>query len=155
MRSPKLGSSPFAKHTQQPFVDNASCRSRLSDYGFTSESEDEQDWGGYYADDMETPTKDQGPPEDFGFWAEVGAVGGLSTYVPWHFYASVPQLAWQSEHISAQCYPEADQSLPQTYQCSRNAASFSSMHTRSSPFCIAGSSWVRNKVRDWLVQLPL
>jgi len=78
LRSPKLGSSPFAKQTQQPFVDNASCRSRLSDYGFTSESEDEQDWDCCYGDDMESPVKEQLPPGDFGgFWAEVGAVGML------------------------------------------------------------------------------
>ena len=58
-------------------MDNASCRSRLSDYGFTSESEDEQDWGGCYGDDMETPNKENALPEDFGFWAEVGAIGVL------------------------------------------------------------------------------
>ena len=75
LRSPRLASSPFAKHTQQPFVDNASCRSRLSDYGFSSESEDERDWHGCCGDDMEPPIKDQALPQDFGFWAEVGAVG--------------------------------------------------------------------------------
>ena len=64
-------------------MDNASCRSRLSDYGFTSESEDEEGWGGFYGDDMETPIKDQGPPEDFGFWAEVGAVG-THFCLPWY-----------------------------------------------------------------------
>ena len=80
LHSPRLAMSPFAKQTQQPFVDSASCRSRLSDYGFTSdESDNEQDWEGCYGDDMVTPVKGEGPPEGCGFWAEVGAIGALSS----------------------------------------------------------------------------
>ncbi len=79
LHSPRLATSPFAKQRQQPFVDSASCRSRLSDYGFTTDdSDDEQDWECCLGDNMVTPVKGEGPPADCGFWAEVGAIGMLS-----------------------------------------------------------------------------
>ncbi|KAK9914812.1 hypothetical protein WJX75_000866 [Coccomyxa subellipsoidea] len=76
-----LASSPFAAHTRQPFDDRASCRSRLSDYGYDTQSEDgdygDEEGRGY---DGAAPDQDaQGtkrpaePFEDCGFWAEVGA----------------------------------------------------------------------------------
>ena len=74
--SPHFASSPFAKQKQQPFADSASCRSRLSDYGFTTGSDDEHDWECFYEDDMVTPVKGQGAQDGCGFWAEVGAVAG-------------------------------------------------------------------------------
>lgn len=74
-------------------MDNASCRSRLSDYGFSSESEDNQDWDGCYGDDMETPLKDQAPPEGCGFWAEVGALG--MPFLAMDIHGSATQAARQ------------------------------------------------------------
>jgi len=84
-------SSPFLAHTRQPFDDRASCRSRLSDYGYDTQSEDEEEDGvhGDYEDseaccgeDEELQDQDaQGtkrpaePQDDCGFWAEVGASG--------------------------------------------------------------------------------
>ena len=38
-----LASSPFAAHTRQPFADSASARSRLSDYGYDTASDEEGD----------------------------------------------------------------------------------------------------------------
>ncbi|BDA43079.1 hypothetical protein COCOBI_04-0900 [Coccomyxa sp. Obi] len=88
--SPELhmASSPFAAQNRQPFEDGASCRSRLSDYGYDTESESEKDYGDYgceedYGECYEqeaAPDQDaQGtkrraePFEDCGFWAVVGA----------------------------------------------------------------------------------
>ena len=85
-RSPCAGvaSSPFAAQTRQPFPDHISCRSNLSDYGYTTASDDEES-------DFEGAHQEQGtaggvqrsanvaaaaapPPEEgMGFWADVGA----------------------------------------------------------------------------------
>lgn len=99
LRSPPdlhMASSPFAGYNRQPFEDGASCRSRLSDYGYDTESDSEQDYGdeGDYGceenygegneveagPDQDTQgTKRRAEPfEDCGFWAEVGASGESS-----------------------------------------------------------------------------
>ena len=84
-----MASSPFAAHMRQPFNDRASCRSRLSDYGYDTQSEDggDLDYGdsgdeeGCVLDEAVPDQDAQGtkrpaePFEDCGFWAEVGASG--------------------------------------------------------------------------------
>ncbi len=92
----QMASSPFAGYNRQPFEDGASCRSRLSDYGYDTKSESEKDCGdesnygceedyGMGNEEEGTPDQDaQGtkrraePFEDCGFWAVVGASGESS-----------------------------------------------------------------------------
>lgn len=89
-------SSPFAAQTTQPFNDAASCRSRLSDYGYDTFSDDDEydngnevgaaaELGDCLAGGCGTGAagggrggckKRDAPFEDCGFWAEVGASGG-------------------------------------------------------------------------------
>lgn len=108
-------SSPFAAHTRQPFDDRASCRSRLSDYGYDTQSEDEEEDGccgdygdgeACYGEDDELQDRDvQGtkrpaePQEDCGFWAEVGASGEPPSPNHWSFASprqtSEPSLSYQ------------------------------------------------------------
>ena len=89
--SPGAGaaSSPFAAHTRQPFPDHASCRSNLSDYGYTTASDDDDS-------DFEVEANQQQcyagaessippPPEEgMGFWAEVGAYGAAAAGTAFH-----------------------------------------------------------------------
>ena len=98
MRSPPdlhMSTSPFAGYNRMPFNDGASCRSRLSDYGYDTEPDSEKDYGDggdygseeeeeYGASYEEEAAPNQGtkrraePFEDCGFWAEVGASGESS-----------------------------------------------------------------------------
>lgn len=77
-------SSPFAAHTRQPFGDSGSCRSRLSDYGYDTASDEEEEAEEQQLRSMafrQGPAQEQeqqvliSPPADerTGFWADVGA----------------------------------------------------------------------------------
>jgi hypothetical protein len=81
LRSPELWtvSSPFAAHKCEPFHDDASCRSRLSDYGYDTFSEDEDEGEDEQAHEADAAAcKRATDYEDCGFWAEVGASGKQS-----------------------------------------------------------------------------
>ena len=95
-------SSPFAAHTRQPFGDGASTRSRLSDYGYDTASDDEGEAEEQLLRGMAhalKPARQQQPPksplpgECAGFWADVGASGGqladgepgcMASLAAWH-----------------------------------------------------------------------